>query len=176
MPVYLLKKGPLERTKILKVDGDIQVNLKPVLCIKVFWKIILVIYLLHLCNKQHYLPLLETRKEVCLHHALYLWINIHSHMQDGRQLWSRHRCSKKKSPQSIIVSKYICIYHNSTKINVIHQVCIILLFFSIPAFLWGSKGILIFEISIQDTLHSYQWNQQQSTCPGRLCWWSRGVP
>ncbi|XP_034325225.1 large ribosomal subunit protein mL49 [Magallana gigas] len=24
MPVYLLKKGPLERTKILKVDGDIQ--------------------------------------------------------------------------------------------------------------------------------------------------------
>lgn len=28
MPVYLLKKGPLERTKILKVDGDIQVTLK----------------------------------------------------------------------------------------------------------------------------------------------------
>lgn len=31
MPVYLLKKGPLERTKILKVDGDIQVTLKPML-------------------------------------------------------------------------------------------------------------------------------------------------
>lgn len=27
MPVYLLKKGPMERTQIVKVDGEIKVRL-----------------------------------------------------------------------------------------------------------------------------------------------------
>lgn len=53
MPVYLLKKGPLERTKILKVDGDIQVTLKPMLS---FEKIALSPF-----------TVLETKKGGCLH-------------------------------------------------------------------------------------------------------------
>lgn len=64
MPVYLLKRGPLERTKILKVDGDIQVTLKPMLS---FEKIALS-------------PFTWNKKGGLLAHALYLLLKFNSHM------------------------------------------------------------------------------------------------